>query len=74
MKRFVLSVRTDNAAFVEDGCDGACEVARILRRLADKLDHDEMPFNENVNLRDYNGNVCGWAQWERVIEDDREDD
>lgn len=49
---FTLRINTDNAAF--DGGD-LCEVARILRQVADKLDRG----HENGTCRDCNGNDVG---------------
>lgn len=55
---FKLKIKTDNAAFAEDGNDGKNEVARILREIADKLeDGCDVGFP-----RDINGNKVGeWS-------------
>jgi hypothetical protein len=55
---FKLKIKTDNAAFTEDGNDGKNEVARILREIADKLEQGY----EVGSPRDYNGNKVGeWS-------------
>ena len=60
MKRIIITIETENAAFGEDGAngvDGAYEVARILERLA-----KETRENGEVSgrpLRDSNGNSVG---------------
>jgi hypothetical protein len=55
---FDLSIETNNAAF----SDGAMyEIARILRELADKIEHSEVEDYPYINLRDYNGNIVGVA-------------
>jgi hypothetical protein len=53
---FRLTIETDNAAFEDDG-----ELARILRRLADKV--DAVPAGwDHGNVMDTNGNNVG--EWE----------
>lgn len=56
---FRLIIETENAAF-EDA--PASEIARILRKLADKLECDGCPDEDDIfRLFDINGNRCGEA-------------
>lgn len=55
---FKLKIKTDNAAFAEDGNGGKNEVARILREIAEKL---EAGYDVG-SARDINGNKVG--EWE----------
>ena len=59
-KQFSLYINCDNAAFEDNGC--GAEIARILRRLASKLDgiseFDDLP---SIALMDDNGNKVGRA-------------
>ena len=51
------TIRTDNAAF-QDGDDGAGELARILRAIADSVENG----NREGTARDVNGNNVGrWS-------------
>ena len=53
-----IHIRTTNDAF-QDGNQGA-ELARILRKLADKLDDSDQPKRgEEWIIFDVNGNKCG---------------
>ncbi len=63
---FELTINTDNEAF-EDAA-GTSEVARILRKIADKLDN----MADAGRCIDYNGNIVG--TWELVTEEVDEDD
>lgn len=47
-----ITIKTDNAAF-QDG-NRYHEIARILRAMADQVEH-----NHTVSVRDVNGNTCG---------------
>ena len=51
-----IEISTDNAAFEDQGC----ELARIFRELANKLEQGEHPSK----VRDINGNTVGSIQWE----------
>ncbi len=53
---FTLRIETENEAFA----DGAmlCEIARILRKLAARLESGKDPGR----ILDYNGNVVGRAE------------
>lgn len=51
-----INIRTENDAFT-DGRGGA-EVARILRKLAKDIEHQDLTF-VLVNLFDQNGNRVG---------------
>jgi len=62
MAKLTLTVDRDNAAF-SDGND-ACELARILRKLADRLESENMDYAGTVGLHDYNGNRVGKADWD----------
>jgi hypothetical protein len=57
---FRIEIETDNAAFADHA---PSEVARILRALADKLDHCH-GLPGYVPLHDLNGNKVGFAQEE----------
>jgi hypothetical protein len=50
-----VKIASDNAAFGEDEYDRACELGRILRRLAEALRNGRTAGK----LRDINGNVVG---------------
>jgi hypothetical protein len=63
MKNFIIVIKCDNAAF--DEVPGI-EVARILRELADLVDHDDLPGPIGIPLRDVNGNRVGSAYTERT--------
>lgn len=56
MQQVNIQFSTTNAAFVDD--DPGFEVARILRKLADKLETDGVPGDE-YPLHDVNGNRVG---------------
>ena len=69
--RFVVQIRTDNAAFSNERGDDEdagyfrdAEVARILDGVVTRLKDDAETSGE---LRDYNGNVVGHFQY---VEDD----
>ena len=57
---FKLTIETDNAAFAYDA---GPEIARILRKLADYTERG-MVDNDTINLRDYNGDKVGVAEYE----------
>ena len=59
-RTFDISIDCNSAAF--DGMDCGPELARILRKLADRLDLDSegVPFSRP--LHDINGNRCGSAE------------
>jgi hypothetical protein len=58
--KFHLHAALDNAAF-EDSCSGT-EMARILRKLADKLEGYAMGDGDKGKLADFNGNsIGGWV-------------
>ena len=57
-KTFRLTIKTENAAFEDDGLH--VEVARILRALADKLE-GPYDFTRYHALLDGNGNKVGRA-------------
>jgi hypothetical protein len=53
-----IEIKMDNAAFCdEDGNYQSYELARILRKLADRA--DEL---DNLPIMDINGNRCGHAE------------
>ena len=60
---FKLAIESGNEAFTEDP---EAEVARILREVADKLQHEN-----GGNIRDINGNTVGL--YELLVEDSEED-
>ena len=53
-----LKINTDNQAFDQEGQ----EVARILRLLADRLEHLDKLQGCQLPLRDLNGNTVGYYQ------------
>jgi len=53
-----IRIETDNAAF---GDRPEYETARILRRLADRMENTGLPDAEGIPLRDINGNRVGKA-------------
>ena len=53
-----IRIKTDNQAFDQEGQ----EVARILRNLADKLEHLDELQESQLPLRDLNGNTVGYYQ------------
>lgn len=57
--KFTLEVDCDNAAF-DDGNHGA-EVARILRQVAEHVEHTASGVRFDVPLFDINGNQVGSA-------------
>lgn len=65
MAEFMGSIRTDNAAFGEDGADAGAEVARILRGLADHIEADQSDFSvgDTYVMYDINGNKVGSFEW-----------
>ena len=57
MMRFTVTIECDNAAFEDDL---TCEVARLLRAVARRVEKD----GENAGgLADSNGNPCGNYQF-----------
>lgn len=63
----IIRINCDNAAF--EVCDendepmpgvaSGVEIARILSRLADRPEADNMERGESMKLRDHNGNFVG---------------
>lgn len=54
-----IEINEDGAAFDEAG---ASELARILRELADRFEHDGGPDTSwPISVRDINGNNVGWV-------------
>ena len=53
-----LKINTDNQAFDQEGQ----EVARILRGLADQVEHLDKLQECQLPLRDLNGNTVGYYQ------------
>ncbi len=56
MAQFKLTVDMDNTAFA-DQHDGI-ELSRILRRVAQRIEDDGIPWMYQ-NIRDINGNIVG---------------
>lgn len=56
---YTLTIHLDGAAFGEDAEQ---EIARILRREADKLKNYEYHVGHSMTLLDVNGNDCGRAK------------
>jgi len=65
---FRVDLATDNAAFDGDGCGP--EMARILRAVADKVEHvsgNDLPaWGGRFPLYDANGNKVGAATWAHI--------
>ena len=65
---FKLTLKTENAAFCDsdfpdqDAAARGCEVARILREVAGKVE-DGLPEGAGGNIRDANGNKVGEWTW-----------
>jgi len=57
--RFELHIGTEGAAFEGEGRDA--EIARILKKLARRLEQDELTAEEPLRLFDANGNRVGFA-------------
>lgn len=57
MESIVIRMATRNAAF-EEGAE--TEVARILKELAHRIENGARP----EKLRDFNGNVIGFVEYE----------
>ena len=55
---YSIQIETDNDAFYPDP---GPELARILRKLADRLEGGDLA--ESVRLMDYNGNAVGRAEY-----------
>ena len=53
-----IKINSENAAFDQEGQ----EVARILRGLADKLEHLDKLQESQLPLKDLNGNTVGYYQ------------
>ena len=58
---FNVKLKTDNAAF-EGACNESFEVARILRDLADRVEHNGA---DTYMLQDTNGNTVGSGKFTR---------
>jgi hypothetical protein len=56
--RATITIKMDNAAFVENGDRGGIELAKILHRLADKVDGN-ISIGGADSIRDSNGNIVG---------------
>ena len=64
MLKFKAEIESGSSAFANG--NGGAEVARILRRLADRI---ESTNDGGATLYDVNGNNCGW--W--ALADDEEE-
>jgi len=61
--KFILEIDLENAAFTDnEGESGYAEVARILRYVADRVEVNDRPYQEDCGTaKDINGNsVCKW--------------
>lgn len=67
MARYTITIDTDNAAFGDTDYEAQREVADILRKLADRLDNDDV----RSPLRDSNGNTVGLFTISPTPENDR---
>ena len=61
MAKLTLTIERGNAAFSEG--NDAYELARILRKLADRLEAENTQYAGTVGLHDFNGNRVGKADW-----------
>lgn len=57
MRRFVVSIERENAAFEDDG-SREYEIGRILREVANKIESE--PYRQNGWINDINGNRVGY--------------
>lgn len=64
MRKFVISINLDHAAFNEVDGDAADEVSFVLKRLANDIEFYGIP--EIKTIKDHNGNTVGRAE---LIED-----
>lgn len=64
--QFRLSITCENEAF---GSEPELEIVRILRDLADRIEHG-FDLDTCVDLRDYNGNTVGQTSLKTVHEHD----
>jgi len=56
---FKLEIETGNAAFGPTVLDRNAEIARLLRKAADRIDANGNTMPESGKLMDLNGNSCG---------------
>lgn len=64
MSTFRLTIRTDNAAFIDAG---GAELSRILRRIADDVQDFRLPLEVSIKTQamlDINGNRVGGWSWD----------
>ena len=66
-----IELSMDNAAFGEAA---GMEAARILRKLADRIEYDILVSDVFVPLQDVNGNRVGYAEVEGEEDDDEYED
>ena len=77
-----IRIKTDNQAFRQESFNGEFdfpqegqEVARILRDLADKLEHLDKLQESQLPLRDLNGNTVGYyTSWTEQLTQQRSND
>ncbi len=55
---FTMGITTDGEAFTPDA---TLELARILRGIANRIEHHGLPFNTALSVLDTNGNTVGRA-------------
>ena len=69
-----IRIETDNAAF--EGDNIGCEIARILRRVAEIVDGEaRKSLSEySLSLLDVNGNAAGFAVFDKLEPDDEDED
>lgn len=60
MAKFKLEIELDNEAFHDEFGDGdATELARILRKLAERVEYGTPGEGDYGGVKDINGNVVG---------------
>ena len=69
-----IRIETDNAAF--EGDNIGCEIARILRRVAEIVDGEaRKSLSEySLSLLDVNGNAAGFAVFDKLEPGDEDED
>ncbi len=59
--KLTITIQMDNAAFVDENPSGT-EAARILRKLASRIDGEQCAAGDVTPCLDYNGNKVGEAK------------
>lgn len=59
MAKLIVEIETANAAFEPEEKREHLELARMLRKMADKLEREGLHHRDSGHLWDSNGNNCG---------------